>query len=166
MIYLLIILLLFGLLQSLLELRKDDTKATKWRIKKLLSLLYIVGFIIAVIVTMIQEQSTKEVSRSLEGISASITKIDTIKERLAEVFLVQDSLLTQYYKINSKLAKQVELDKKSLEEKSPVIDLKSYDIKWDGNDSISYSIEACIRNYGGRNALITGGHGYGILWSR
>jgi len=116
MIYLFIILLIFGLVQSLLELKKE-TKRSKWRIKKILSLLYIGGFIIGATIVVIQEQQNNKVNNLIQSISSSVTKIDSVDKQLVKVLLVEDSLLTQYYNINAKLSKQVELGVKSIEER-------------------------------------------------
>jgi hypothetical protein len=164
MIYLLIILLVFGLVQSLLEIRKEDPAKSKWTVRKILSLIYIAGFVIGTVYSVIQEQEAQKVRGLIEGISSSVVKIDSVDRRLAGVLTFQDSLFTQYELVNAKLSKQIDLDAKNLEEKSPIIDLMDYDIKWLGNDSTSYTIEVCIRNFGKRNALVTGGHGYVVFF--
>jgi len=163
---LIILLLLFGLFQSLLELRKEDATESKWNIRRILSLIYVGGFVIGIIICVIQEQETSKINQLIEGISTSVTKIDSVDKRLVEVLGVKDSLITQYERVNAKLSKQAELDMKSLEERSPSIALMDYDIDWKGNDSTSYSIAACIRNLGKRNALITSGRGYVLFFDK
>lgn len=191
MIYLLFILLIFGLFQSLLELAQKDAKESKWRIKKILSLLYIGGFLTAVVVTVIQEKESYKVKESIQGILSSVTEIhsalveqlrsmskmleqtqslinksDSTGKRMMKVLETADSLTSQYEEVNTKLSKQVELETKQFEERSPTIELMDWDISWQGNDSTSYYIEACIRNYGKRNALINGGRGYVLFFDK
>ena len=59
--FLLCTLLLFGLFQSLLELEKDNNGKFKWYLKKILSIFYICGFIIGIIIIIIQEKESNVV---------------------------------------------------------------------------------------------------------
>ncbi len=156
--------LVFGLVQSLLDLRKDDASKSKWSLRKIFSAVYISGFIVGVAVIVIQEREADKVNGLIQGISSSVGRIDSVDKRLVGVLAVSDSLVTQYEKVNAKLSRQIELDIKNLEEKSAVVALMDYDLKWLGSDSTSYAVEACIRNFGHRNALITSGHGYVVFF--
>ena len=189
MIYLLSILLLFGLFQSFLELKKDGSDKPQALLKKILSALYILGFILGIMVILLQNNESDEVNNLIKDISKSVTKIDStsieqvskigrtieqteslvsqsnnLNNGMIQVLKIKDSLLEQYKYVNSELGKQLELDKQKLKERSPDIDLKNYDVKWTGTDSTSYVIEACITNFGKRNATILGGKGYVLLF--
>ena len=77
MIILLCILLMFGLLQSLLELRKEGTIKSKWRIRQILSWLYIGGFVIGIIVAITQQEENNKVNQVIKGISSLVANIDS-----------------------------------------------------------------------------------------
>lgn len=188
---LLYILLLFGLLQSLLELRKQSSKISKWRVKKILSALYIFGFIIGVIVTFLQINEDNQVKEVITDISSSVTKntfiaieqlknidksikqtqsiiekSDSINKKMILVLKSSEYLMSQYKKVNEKLSNQLELEEKQLIERAPNIGLLDYDISLEGDDSNSYAISACIRNFGKRTALINGGSGYILFFNK
>ncbi len=61
---------------------------------------------------------------------------------MSELIKTRDSLTIQTRLINDKLSKQLDVDKQVLKEKEANVSLMDYDIKWIGNDSTSYSIEA------------------------
>lgn len=191
MIFLLCILLLFGLFQSLLELEKDNNGKFKWNLKRILSIFYICGFIIGIIIIIIQEKESNAVNGLINDISLSVNKInsisneqlnilskatnqtqllinrsDSVDKRMIDILKIKESLIKQYETVNNKLSKQLELEIKQLKERAPSIGLKDYDISLQGNDSTTYSISACIRNYGKRNALIKGGNGYIICFDK
>lgn len=78
MIFLLFILLLFGLLQSLLELEKDNNGKFKWNFKRILSIFYIGGFVIGLIIIFIQERESNTAKGLIKDISLSVNKINAI----------------------------------------------------------------------------------------
>lgn len=179
------------MLQSLFELKKDYTEESKWKITRILSFLYIAGFIVGIIVVANQNKETNQVNDLINRISFNVTKIDSlsneqlriirksinqtrliinrsdsISKELIKVFEINESLITQYDRINAKLSKQVELETKQFKERAPSIGLMDYDINLEGNDSTAYSINVCIRNYGKRTALIHGGNGYIVCFDK
>lgn len=191
MLYLLVSLLVFGLLQSFFELKKDTTKKKKWRIERILSMLYIIGFIIGCVVIIMQDKESTKVNKLISDISFSVTKIDStsldqvnklsksieetkllvkitdsMNKNIVEIIKIRDSLVGQTKKINEKLVEQLKLDNLSLEEKEAKIVLMDYDIKWLGDDSTSYSVQACLRNLGKRNAIMNGGNGYIVFFDK
>lgn len=191
MIFLLCILLLFGLIQSLLELEKDNNGKFKWNSKRILSILYICGFVIGVIIVIIQEKESNTASKLIKDISSSVNKINTISneqlnilstattqtqflinksdsvdKRMIDVLKIKESLIKQYESVNDRLSTQLELETKQLKERAPSIGLMDYDISLEGTDSTSYFINACIRNYGKRNAAIMGANGYLICFDK
>lgn len=180
MVYLLILLLIFGLVQSFLELRKEKKLNRKWSIKKLLSLLYILGFIVGFIVIVWQNSQDNQSSTILENISFSVNKIDStsekqieklteslnetkrlimltdsMNERLSTVVGIRNSLVAQIEELNKKLAAQISNDKKLMESNKPILELIESDMKWIHLDSNSRGIEFCIRNMGNRSAFVT-----------
>ncbi|MDO9339324.1 MAG: hypothetical protein Q7T72_02205 [Bacteroidales bacterium] len=190
MIYLLLILLLFGLFQSLLELRKDDTIIFKWKISKLLAVIYILCFIIGLIVAIIQDKDTNKVKDIINSISSSVTKINKISSEqfenitksfkqtqllikksdsanvtMTRVIEANKKLIAQYNEVNAKLSSQLEIERQQLMERAPNIDLSEIDVRLDTIDSPLYTIEACIRNLGKRNAQIKSGCGYILFFN-
>lgn len=191
MIYLLGLLLVFGLFQSLLALKENHSKIFRWEVKNILSILYIGGFIVGIIVIVIQNNESKNITKFIRDISSSISNIDSssierlnqinktldntaylievsdsIDDRMIEVIEIKDSLITQYHKVNIKLSQQLEIDKKGFEERAPILDLSSSDVSWESNDSVYYHIQACLTNFGKRSALITGGVGYVLFFDK
>lgn len=189
MIYLLSILLLFGLFQSFLELKKEELGSSQALIKKILSTLYILGFLFGIMAILLQNNESDEENNLIKYISKSVTKIDStsieqvtkisktieqteslvrqsenLNNGMIQVLKIKDSLLQQYKYVNSEFSKQLELDKQKLKERSPDIVLKNYDVKWTGTDSTSYVLQACIINLGKRNATIIGGKGYVVFF--
>ncbi len=77
MLYLLLTLLLFGLIQSLLELKKDNKKNSKWRIERVLSIVYILGFVIGLVAVILQDRESSKSNKLIGDISLSVTKIDS-----------------------------------------------------------------------------------------
>jgi hypothetical protein len=156
-----------------------------------LSIFYICVFVIGIIIVFIQENESNVAKRLIKDISSSVNKInaisneqlnilskattqtqllinrsDSVDKRMVDVLKIKESLIKQYETVNDKLSKQLELETKQLRERAPSIGLKDYDISLEGSDSTSYSISACIRNYGKRNALIKGGNGYIICFDK
>ncbi len=191
MTFLLIILLFLGLFQSLLELKKDDNGKFKRYFERFLSISYIGGFIIGLIVLFIQEKESNIAKGLISDISLSVNKInvisneqlnilkkattqtqllinksDSVDKRMVDVLKIKESLVKQYDSVNAKLSKQLELEKIQLKERAPSIGLMDYNISLAGSDSTSYYIEACIGNYGKRNALIIGENGYIICFDK
>jgi len=191
MTYLLIILLLFGLVQSLLELKKENSKKNKRYIQKTLSVVYILGFVIGFIIVLLQENEANNAKEMLTSISSSVIKTnfvaakqleivntsikqthlildkaDSMNKKMIQVLRSNESLIQQYNNVNEKLSKQLELDDKLLMERAPSIGLLDADIRLEGNDSTNYQIVACIRNFGKRNAIINGGSGYVLFFNK
>lgn len=191
MVYLLFALLAVGLIQSLLEVFKEDPKTSKWGIKRILSMLYVAGFILGVIIVMVQEQEENRINELIGGISslvsqidsnsirqletttktmqqtqALISKSDSINKGLTEVIRIKDSLMTQYKNVNLRLSKQLGLELERFEGRAPDITLLDQDMSWEGSDSTTHWIRACIRNFGKRNALIERGHGFALFFNR
>jgi len=191
MIWLLGVLLLFGLIQSLLGLIEDDSNlgTSKSKINRILSVFYICGFIIGIITIIKQEKETSAINRLNERMFSSVSKIDSnsikqlqrinealnktqilisksdsIDKRTMSILEEKDVLLTQYEKVNKRLSKQLDLETKLFEANSPNLDLKDYDISWVSRDSISYSLRACVRNFGQRVASINEGHGFVLFF--
>jgi hypothetical protein len=191
MIFLLLILLLFALVQSILELKKDEQEKYNWDIKKILSLFYLIGFIIGLIVLLLQNKESKKLNDLILNISTSVNKMnsifetrlkdlsksvnqthllfsksDSLDKKMTQVIDVKEDLIKQYKNVNEKLSKQLELELKQLMERSPNIGLIDDDIILEGNDSTSYSISVCIRNFGKRTAMIYGGNGCIICFNK
>ena len=189
MIYLLILLLVVGTLQSILTLEKEDFKDVKWNTKKTLSLLYLFGLSLGIITAILNDKESNQLKESISTISKSVEglnpilkeqltslsksleqtqslliKSDSIDKRMVKVLNLKESLLAQYDMVNDKLSKQLELERIQLKERAPVIDLKDFDIELVKIDSLSYRLSACIGNYGERNALIKSGNGYFIFF--
>lgn len=190
MLYLLLTLLLFGFVQSLLELKKDSEEQTRWQVERILSIVYILGFLVGLIVIILQDKESSKTNNLINDISLAVTKIDTnsikqvqklgktleetkslikitdsMNKNMREIIKIRDLLIVQTKEINNKLYKQLEIDKQALKEKDANIALMDYDIKWTGKDSTSQSIEACIRNFGKRNAIVIGGVGYVVFFN-
>jgi hypothetical protein len=189
MIILLFILLLFGLFQSLLELRKEEKDKYKWDVKRILSLFYIFGFVTGFIIIVLQNKESNRVNDLIIGISSSlktinsisvaqlkdldqsiqqtkslIKKSDSLDTRMNKVIEFKEDLLAQYKNVNEKLSKQLELENKQLKERAPNIGLMDSDNTLEGTDSTSYSFGTCIRNFGKRTALIYSGNGYVVCF--
>lgn len=186
MVYLLLILLFFGFLQSLFELKGDDTIIFKWNIKKFLSILYIIGFIFGFVVIIIQngesnrfnilvqnistslqsvdsisKEQLKYINESLEQTKSITGKSDSINRDLMKVLAINESLISQYHIVNKRLAKQIELETRQLKERAPIINFSDNNIHLEINDdSTVYWLKACINNLGKRNALINNCRGY------
>ena len=181
--------LLFGLFQSFLELKKEELGSSQALIKKILSTLYILGFLFGIMAILLQNNESDEENNLIKYISKSVTKIDStsieqvtkisktieqteslvrqsenLNNGMIQVLKIKDSLLQQYKYVNSEFSKQLELDKQKLKERSPDIVLKNYDVKWTGTDSTSYVLQACIINLGKRNATIIGGKGHVVFF--
>lgn len=129
MIYLLVLLLIFGLLQSFLELKKDKKIDSKWSIEKLLSTLYVLGFLAGFIVIILQNRDSDKSNQVLDNISFSVKKIDSsalkqieklslslnktkrllqltdsMNQSLNAVVDIRNSLITQTNELNKKLS--------------------------------------------------------------
>jgi len=190
MIYLLTILLLFGLVQSLLELRKEDKIILKWPVRKILAITYIFCFVFGLIVAIIQEKDSDKIKGVIKDISSTVAMInkssseqleninhsldqtkeligksDTSNLKLSQVIKANKKLIYQYTIVNSRLSNQIEIENRQFNERAPIIDLSENDVKLSGNDTTSYAIEACIRNLGKRNAIIKSGCGYILFFN-
>ncbi len=173
-------LLLIGLIQSILELDSNSEYKSKKHIAKVLSYIYFLGFLIAIVISIIQFNDEKKKEEFISKLSLSVSKIDTsldiqlskinnsiektnelinlsdsINSKIEEVVDVKDSLMTQYKEINGKFSQQLDYDLKLLNEKAPVVNLLDSDLCWEGTDSTQYRLKACFKNYGKRNAIIT-----------
>ena len=177
MLYLLIFLLFFGFIQSILELKKDNWKY-KWSIEKILSVIYILGFLFGSVELIFKEKESNEINSLIKKISSSVGKLDSnsinqIKELsnalgktdslisisksmnkgMDSIIKDRSSLLAETKNLNSKLLMQNELETKFLLEKEALLDLSDADIELISSDTITYQIKACIRNIGKRNAM-------------
>lgn len=179
MVYLLILLAIFGLVQSLLELKKDKLKGSKWSIEKILSIIYVLAFIAGFVTIVWQNSKDTKSGQTLENISFSIKKIDStsyfqlqklsksveetekllimtdsMNMNLSSVVEIRESLISQTNSLNSKLARQIENDKKLINANKPALALLESDMNWLEIDSVSKGMEFCIRNLGNRSAEI------------
>lgn len=177
---LVITLLLIGLVQSILELGSNRKDKSNKKLGKILSYIYSLGFIIAVVIVINQFNDEKKKEQLIRNLTLSVSKIDTsidiqlnkinnsiektnelinlsdsINNKIEEVVEVKDSLIKQYKEINSKFSKQLDYDLKLLIEKAPSISLMDSDLSWIGADSTQYTLKICIRNFGNRNAIVT-----------
>lgn len=181
MVYLLSLLLIFGLVQSFFELRKDKSDLNrKWSIEKLLSIFYILGFIVGFVVIILQNSQDNQSSRTLESISFSVNKLDSTSEKeieqltnsinetkrlitltdsmnknISSIVGIRNSLIAQTEALNKKLAAQISNDTKLIESNKPILELLESDMKWIRLDSNSQGIDFCIRNLGNRSAFVT-----------
>jgi hypothetical protein len=190
MIYLLLSLLGFGLIQSLLELVKDTEKPYKKIVQKTLAGVYILGFIIGVIITIQQEKESFNYNKLIGGISVSVTKIDSsfpgvlqklntslvetkllikssdsMNKNMVSLIKIRDSLTVQTKLINDRLSRQIDLDKQTLKEKEATIVMLDTDINWYHKDSNSSYLKVAIRNFGKRNAIVESGLGYIVFFN-
>jgi hypothetical protein len=187
MVYLLILILLFGLIQSILELWKEKSKENKEEIHKWLSIFYIIGFFVSAFALIFQDKENNTVNQLIKKVSTSvnsidsnslkqleninktisqtkvlISKSDSLNKGIIDVLEIKDSLLTQYDKVNEMLAKQLDFDKEKLKEKKPIITIVDNDIKWEKKDSTtntSSHISMCLTNIGKRAGEIKNGWG-------
>ena len=182
MIYLLLLILIFGLIQSFLELKKDKKTGSnsKWSIEKMLSILYVLGFIVGFVLVILQNRDSQKSNRVLDNISFSVKKIDSsslkqikqlsesfnetkrllrltdsMNRNLKSVIEIRNSLIAQTDALNRKLSSQLANDLKTLKANQPVLSIIESDMKWIKLDSFSRGIYFCIRNLGNRSAFIT-----------
>lgn len=180
MLYLAIIVLLFGLLQSYLELKKDKKNTFKWSIEKVLSVLYILGFISGIILLVLQNKDSNNANRLIGNIFGSVNKIDSVttsqyenlsksiqeterlltmtdsmNNQLKTVLEIKDNLILQTNALNKQLASQLDLERQLLKGDRPHISLLTSNLKWVVKDSTTKSVVACFSNLGKRNAIIT-----------
>lgn len=178
-------------MQSFLELKKDKEKIFKWNVEKVLSILYVLGFVGGFVLIIVQNNETNQSSRIIDDISFSVKKIDSTSfqqmhklsqsleetERLIylsdsmnvslkSVVEIKDSLTAQTNMLNNQLAKQISIDLKTIEANKPIISLSESDISWSIKDSSTKAITSCIRNYGNRNAYVTKIVGEIILFNK
>lgn len=112
MTYLLIAVLLFGLFQSLLELKKDDApKKAKSITKRILAISYILSFFIGVILIFLPDKQNPELNKLITSVSALTTKVNSNSKIQIDSLIKLKKLLED---LNQNLTKKQRLTKMPL----------------------------------------------------
>lgn len=179
---LLILLLIIGLLQSFLNLKLQGRISIKTNKKftKYLSVIYVIGFIIAISQIIIEDReknffndlnlknseriekldSSSEIQMSI--LENGVKKSEEIKDSFnlihsntLELLETQSKLINQYKVVNENLNDQIELEIRKYNSQQPILKIiDSEDIKWEKNLTSSNLIKVSLRNVGGRIVTI------------